>query len=98
MLLAFIALIAMLDFGLAKVGGLFGAGNLSLKMLLGYAFAPLALVMGVETADALNFGYLLGMKSIAPSRKADLAKLGLKAMVAGALASWLTASIAGILI
>ena len=39
-----------------------------------------------------------GIGSIAPERKTDLAKLGLKAMMGGALASWLTATIAGILI
>jgi CNT family concentrative nucleoside transporter len=39
-----------------------------------------------------------GISAIAPSRKTDLAKIGLKAMFGGALASWLTATIAGILI
>ena len=39
-----------------------------------------------------------GISAIAPSRKSDLAKVGLKAMLGGALASWLTATIAGILI
>ena len=39
-----------------------------------------------------------GISAIAPSRKSDLAKVGLKAMFGGALASWLTATIAGILI
>ena len=39
-----------------------------------------------------------GISAISPSRKSDLARLGLKAMFGGALASWLTATIAGILI
>jgi len=39
-----------------------------------------------------------GIGGIAPERRKDLAKLGLKAMFGGALASWLTATIAGILI
>ncbi len=39
-----------------------------------------------------------GIGGIAPSRKMDIAKLALKAMVGGALASWITASVAGILI
>lgn len=39
-----------------------------------------------------------GISAIAPSRKSDLAKLGLKAMFGGAIASWLTATIAGIFI
>lgn len=146
MLLAFIALIAMLDFFLFKIGDVFGLADMSLKKILGYVFAPIALVMGVETADVLHFGYLLGTKvsinefvayvqlgewkdqlsprtftigtyalcgfanfssiaiqiggigGIAPERKQDLARIGLKAMIGGALASWLTATIAGILI
>jgi len=39
-----------------------------------------------------------GLGGIAPERRKDFAKLGLKAMFGGALASWLTATIAGILI
>lgn len=39
-----------------------------------------------------------GIGGIAPSRKKDISKIALKAMVGGALASWITASIAGILI
>lgn len=39
-----------------------------------------------------------GISAIAPGRKSELAALGLKAMIGGALASWTTATIAGILI
>lgn len=39
-----------------------------------------------------------GIGGIAPERKKDLAKIGLKAMIGGAFASWMTASIAGVLI
>ena len=39
-----------------------------------------------------------GIGGIAPSRKKDIANFALKAMVGGALASWLTACIAGMLI
>jgi len=39
-----------------------------------------------------------GLGGIAPERRKDFAKLGLKAMLGGALASWLTATVAGILI
>lgn len=39
-----------------------------------------------------------GIGGIAPERRKDLAKLGLKAMIGGALASWTTATVAGILI
>jgi len=36
-----------------------------------------------------------GISALAPNRRADLAKVGLKAMFGGALASWMTATIAG---
>ena len=39
-----------------------------------------------------------GIGGMAPDRRKDLSKLGMKAMIGGALASWLTATIAGILI
>jgi CNT family concentrative nucleoside transporter len=39
-----------------------------------------------------------GISAIAPERKSDLAKIGLRAMFGGALASWTTAAIAGMLI
>ncbi|MGB5552576.1 MAG: nucleoside transporter C-terminal domain-containing protein, partial [Thermoanaerobaculia bacterium] len=38
-----------------------------------------------------------GISALAPERKGDLARVGLKAMFGGALASWLTATIVGIL-
>lgn len=39
-----------------------------------------------------------GISAVAPRRRAALAKLGLKAMIGGAIASWLTATIAGIIL
>lgn len=49
-----------------------------------------------------NFGSIAiaigGIGSMIPSRRSELARLGLRAMLGGALASWLTASIAGIMI
>ncbi|MDX1741292.1 MAG: nucleoside transporter C-terminal domain-containing protein, partial [Rhodothermales bacterium] len=39
-----------------------------------------------------------GISALAPSRKSDLAKVGLRAMFGGALASWTTATIAGMLL
>ena len=39
-----------------------------------------------------------GISAIAPARRSDLAKVGLRAMFGGAIASWLTATIAGIFI
>ncbi|MDH3744698.1 MAG: NupC/NupG family nucleoside CNT transporter [Acidobacteriota bacterium] len=49
-----------------------------------------------------NFGsvgiQIGGLAAIAPARRTDLAQLGLRAMLGGALASWMTACIAGVLI
>jgi CNT family concentrative nucleoside transporter len=39
-----------------------------------------------------------GIGSLAPTRRGDLARLGLRAMIAGTLANFLTAVIAGILL
>ena len=39
-----------------------------------------------------------GLSAIAPSRKGDLAKVGVRAMFGGAIASWLTPTIVGIFI
>ena len=50
-------------------------------------------------ANFASIGIQLGgIGGIAPERRKDLAALALKAMLGGALASWMTASIAGILI
>ena len=49
-----------------------------------------------------NFGsigiQIGGISAISPKRKADLAKVGVRAMFGGAIASWLTATMAGILL
>jgi len=49
-----------------------------------------------------NFGsigiQIGGISAISPKRKKDLAKVGVRAMFGGAIASWLTATIAGILL
>jgi len=39
-----------------------------------------------------------GIGGMAPKRRRDLSRIGLKAMIAGAIASWLTATVAGLLI
>ncbi|MFQ6607861.1 MAG: NupC/NupG family nucleoside CNT transporter [Fidelibacterota bacterium] len=50
-------------------------------------------------ANFASIGIQLGgIGGIAPERRKDLAKIGLKAMTGGALASWLTATIAGLLL
>lgn len=47
------------------------------------------------TSIAIQIG---GISALAPNRRADLAELGLRAMIGGILASYLTAAVAGILI
>ena len=63
-LLAFIALLAMLDFMLNWVSSLFGH-ELSLGQILGWAFAPIAWLIGVPSQDITQFGSLLGIKVVA---------------------------------
>lgn len=71
MLLAFLALIAMLDAGVGWVGTLLGfvtetgESRWSLAALLGNLFAPLAWLMGIESRDCLRAGELLGLKTVA---------------------------------
>ena len=144
MLIAFISVITLLNWLLSLIS--FGGTILSIELILGYIFMPLAFLMGAPWSEAQVLGSLMGQKlvltefiaygnlaalgdtisertatiaayslcgfanfasigiqlggigSIAPERKKDLAQLVTKAMLGGALASWLTATIAGILI
>ena len=141
MLIAFISMVAMINFILGLLGT-------SMQDVLGLLFKPLAWTMGVPWKDAGIVGTLMGEKivlteliafgdlsdyvnkntlserstiiasyalcgfanfgsigiqlggigSMAPDRKNDLSKLVIKAMLGGAIASWLTASIVGIII
>src|SRR5436190_4155581 len=72
MLIAFIALIAMLDSAIhglgwcvAKVAGSDLGQDWSLSTLLGYLFAPIAWIIGIESQDCLPAGQLLGKKMFA---------------------------------
>lgn len=149
MLLAFIALIALVNAALGWGAGLVGIGSLSLQGILGWVLAPLAWIMGVSWADAPVVASLMGVKTvlnefvaylqlsdtlgqgvpleprsliiatyalsgfanfssiaiqiggiggIAPARKQDLAKLGLKAMIGGSIAAFMTATVAGMIV
>jgi CNT family concentrative nucleoside transporter len=148
MLLAFIALIALINALLGAAGGAVGVDGLSLERILGWVLAPLAWVMGVPWGDAGAVGALLGLKvsvnefvaylqlaglmgtealsaraevivtyallgfanlasiailiggigGIAPERRGELARLGLKAMIGGNLAAFMSASLAGMLL
>ena len=61
-----------------------------------------AIIASYALCGFANFGsigiQLGGIGGIAPQRKKEIAKLITKAMIGGALASWLTASVAGVLI
>ncbi len=146
MLLAFIALISMMNGFVGWVGGWLGLESLSFQQMLGWLFAPVAWLLGVPWEDAATAGTLLGEKTVlnefvayvhlqeqfevlqprsvtiltyalcgfanfssiaiqiggigalAPERRHDLARLGLRALVAGTLACFMTACIAGLLI
>ena len=145
MLLAFIALIAMVNGLLSWAGSFVGSADLSLELIMGYLFAPVAFLIGIPWDDCQIAGSLLGKKlvlnefvayldlqkqmdaisersvvistyalcgfsnfssiaiqlgglgTIAPGRRADLAKLGMKSLIAGTLACLMTATIAGLL-
>jgi CNT family concentrative nucleoside transporter len=141
MLLAFVALIGMLDFFLGMAGT-------SFRELSGFVFAPVAWLTGVPWEDCLQVGRLLGIKVIfnefisyqemqkmalagtlsprsftiatyalcsfanfgslailiggigglAPERRSEVARFGLRALLAGFLAGLMTAAVAGILV
>lgn len=64
MLLAFIALIAMVNGILSFLGGLVGFDQLSLELMFGYLFAPVAFIIGVPWQDCIEVGSLLGQKLV----------------------------------
>jgi len=64
MLIAFIALIAMCDGILGWLTGFFLETPLTLQMILGTLFSPIAWVLGAPWVDSLALGKLLGTKFI----------------------------------
>ncbi|MDI6779661.1 MAG: nucleoside transporter C-terminal domain-containing protein [Bacteroidota bacterium] len=73
MLIAFIALIALVNYTLTSIGSIGGINEymlatfkqpLSLQLLLGIVLQFLAFAIGVPWADALNFGSLIGTKVV----------------------------------
>lgn len=157
MLVAFVALIAVVDWPLEKIGEIgvidrwlegVGVETLSLSVVLGFVFQPAAWAMGLLGDDARAVGGLLGtsvvatefvaylrlgdliregqisgraaevvtfalcgfanlpsvaiqiggLSALAPSRRGEFAKIGVRAMVAGLLACWMTACVAGLFI
>ncbi|HSH42141.1 MAG TPA: NupC/NupG family nucleoside CNT transporter [Arenicellales bacterium] len=153
MLLAFIGLIALINGMLGGIGGWVGMESLSLEMILGWLFSPLAFLLGVPWEEATLAGSFIGQKlvvnefvayinlapyidgeqlvtatgqtmtpytvavlsfalcgfanlssiaillgglgGIAPSRRQEIARFGIKAVLAGTLSNLMSASIAG---
>lgn len=73
--------------------------NLRAEQLISERTAIIASYALCGFANFASIGIQLGgIGGIAPERRKDLAKLGMRAMFGGAIASWLTATIAGIII
>ncbi len=71
MLIAFVALIAMVDAFVGWVGHVFALGTgyvaaeqMSLELIFGYVFAPFAWLMGIPSSECLQAGELLGTKMV----------------------------------
>ncbi|EAS42945.1 NupC/NupG family nucleoside CNT transporter [Photobacterium profundum] len=149
MLLAFVGLIALVNGMLGGIGGWFGMPELTLELILGYVFQPLAFLIGVPWEDANIAGSFIGQKlilnefvaylgyvpylgdaapvilaektkviisfalcgfanlssvaillgglgSIAPNRRHDIARFGMRAVAAGTLSNLMSATIAGL--
>ena len=64
MLLAFVGLIALVNGILGGVGDWFGYGNLSLQLILGWVFSPVAFLIGVPWSEANLAGSFIGQKIV----------------------------------
>ncbi|MFT4863704.1 MAG: CNT family concentrative nucleoside transporter [Pseudohongiellaceae bacterium] len=143
MILAFVGLIAFVNTLLAWLGAMVGFDQLSLQLILGYCFQPMAFLLGIPWAETNLAGSLIGQKLVfnefvafvaftdqmevmsehtqavvtfalcgfanfssigimlgglgvmAPSRRSDIAQLGLRAVYAAFLANLMSAAIAG---
>ena len=157
MLIAFIALIALLNYALGWFGNVTGWSAItqarfgmpvSFELLTGLVFQFVAFAIGVPWSDALSVGSLMGIKVVlnefvayskmtdaitahqlsqkaiiiatyalcgfanfssiaiqiggigplAENRRSDIAKLGLRSVLGGTIATWMTASIAGMFV
>ena len=63
-LLAFVALISLVNGMIGGVGGWFGYGSLTLQTILGWLFSPLAWAIGVPWSEAGIAGSLIGQKVV----------------------------------
>lgn len=64
MLLAFVALIALLNGILSGIGGWFNYPQLTMELILGWLFSPIAWIIGVPWAEAQIAGSFIGQKLI----------------------------------
>ena len=64
MLLAFIALIALLNTIVGGTASLFGVEGVTIEWMLGYLFAPLAFIIGVPSSEMLQAGSFIGQKIV----------------------------------
>ena len=64
MLVAFVALVALVNGALTGIGSWFGFDGLTLQWLLGWVFMPIALLLGVPVAEAAEAGSLIGQKLV----------------------------------
>ena len=64
MLIAFVGLIALCNGILGNIGEHFGHEALSLQLILGYAFCPLAWVLGIPWEQAVQGGAIIGQKIV----------------------------------
>jgi CNT family concentrative nucleoside transporter len=62
-LIAFIALVSLLNSILGIAGGWVGISDLSLQLILGYLFFPIVWLMGVPLSETLASAELLGLKT-----------------------------------
>ena len=62
-LIAFIALVSLLNSLLGILGGWIGISDLSLQLILGYLFFPIVWLMGVPLSETLASAELLGLKT-----------------------------------
>jgi CNT family concentrative nucleoside transporter len=147
MVLAFVALVALANGLLGGLGNMVGVPDLSFQRLVGYLFAPVMYLIGVEWSQAGVAGGLFGTKLIlnefvafidlgamqggelsarsraivtfalcgfanfssiaiqmavtgglAPNQRPVIARLGLRALLAGSLANLMSAALAGLML
>ena len=78
MLLAFVAMIALLNGLISGVAGWFGFEEITLQLILGKLLAPLAFMIGVPWEEAVQAGSLIGQKFVINEFFAYVNFVGLK--------------------